>query len=100
MKGTVLYGPRDARFEEREAPRIEQPTDAIIRVAVTCVYGSDLWPYGGIQKIARQHRPAQRPRGEAFRQSRCSVRDHIGEATCSPDRRQWASPQIEISWRY
>src|SRR6516162_7244473 len=51
MLGTVLYGPRDVRFEDRETPRIEKPTDAIIRIAVTCVCGSDLWPYRGIQKI-------------------------------------------------
>jgi len=29
MKGTVLYGPRDVRFEEREEPRILNPTDAV-----------------------------------------------------------------------
>lgn len=51
MRGTVLYGPRDVRFEDREDPRIEKPTDAIIRMAVTCVCGSDLWPYRGIQKV-------------------------------------------------
>lgn len=27
MQGTVLYGPRDIRFEDREIPRIEKPTD-------------------------------------------------------------------------
>ena len=53
MRGTVLYGPRDVRFEDREAPRIEKPTDAILRIAVTCVCGSDLWPYRGIQKVAQ-----------------------------------------------
>ena len=53
MKGTVLYGPRDVRFEERDSPRIEQPTDAVIRIGVTCVGGSDLWPYRGIQKIGQ-----------------------------------------------
>lgn len=37
MKGTVLYGPKDIRFEDREVPRIEKPSDAIIRIAVTCV---------------------------------------------------------------
>jgi threonine dehydrogenase-like Zn-dependent dehydrogenase len=47
MRGTVLYGPRDIRFEERETPKIVEPTDAIIRIAVTCVCGSDLWPYRG-----------------------------------------------------
>lgn len=52
MKGTVLYGPRDIRYEERPDPKILKPTDAIIRLSVTCVCGSDLWPYRGIQPIA------------------------------------------------
>jgi threonine dehydrogenase-like Zn-dependent dehydrogenase len=49
MRGTVLYGPRDIRFEDRETPKIVEPTDAIIRIAATCVCGSDLWPYRGVQ---------------------------------------------------
>jgi len=44
MKGTILYGPRDIRFEERDEPQIIEPTDAILRLAATCVCGSDLWP--------------------------------------------------------
>lgn len=51
MRGTVLYGPGDVRFEDREDPRIEEPTDAVIRIAATCVCGSDLWPYRGLQPI-------------------------------------------------
>jgi threonine dehydrogenase-like Zn-dependent dehydrogenase len=51
MRGTVLYGPGDVRFEEREDPRILKPTDAIIRLPATCVCGSDLWPYRGLQAI-------------------------------------------------
>src|SRR4051812_5829715 len=51
MRGTVLYGPGDIRFEDREMPRIEQPTDAVIRMAASCVCGSDLWPYRGLQPI-------------------------------------------------
>ena len=35
MKGTVLYGPRDVRFEERPEPKILKPTDAIVRLAVS-----------------------------------------------------------------
>ena len=35
MRGTVLYGPRDIRFEERTAPTIMKPTDAIIRITAT-----------------------------------------------------------------
>jgi threonine dehydrogenase-like Zn-dependent dehydrogenase len=48
MRGAVMYGPGDVRVEERDDPRIVEPTDAIIRVSAACVCGSDLWPYRGI----------------------------------------------------
>jgi threonine dehydrogenase-like Zn-dependent dehydrogenase len=51
MRGAVLYGRGDIRFEDREEPKVEKPTDAIIRMAATCVCGSDLWPYRGLQPI-------------------------------------------------
>jgi len=53
MQGTVLYGPRDIRFEDRPEPKMSKPTDAIIRLSATCICGSDLWPYRGIQPIAQ-----------------------------------------------
>jgi threonine dehydrogenase-like Zn-dependent dehydrogenase len=56
MRGTVLYGPRDVRSEVRPEPTIVAPTDAIIRLAATCVCGSDLWPYRGIDEL-RQPMP-------------------------------------------
>ena len=52
MQATVLYGARDVRFEDRPDPSILEPTDAIIRLPVTCICGSDLWPYRGIQAVA------------------------------------------------
>jgi threonine dehydrogenase-like Zn-dependent dehydrogenase len=52
MQATVLYGARDVRFEDRPDPAILEPTDAIIRLPVTCICGSDLWPYRGIQAVA------------------------------------------------
>ncbi|MBB5781041.1 zinc-dependent alcohol dehydrogenase family protein [Nonomuraea jabiensis] len=51
MRGTVLYAPGDVRVEDRPDPRIEQPTDAVIHLAATCVCGSDLWPYRGIEPV-------------------------------------------------
>jgi threonine dehydrogenase-like Zn-dependent dehydrogenase len=51
MRGAVLYAPRDVRVEERADPKITEPTDAIIRLPATCVCGSDLWPYRGIETI-------------------------------------------------
>jgi threonine dehydrogenase-like Zn-dependent dehydrogenase len=51
MRGAILHAPRDIRVEQREDPVIEQPTDVIIRLAATCVCGSDLWPYRGIEPV-------------------------------------------------
>jgi threonine dehydrogenase-like Zn-dependent dehydrogenase len=49
----MLYGPGDVRFEERPDPTIIEPTDAILKVSATCVCGSDLWPYRGIDSVKR-----------------------------------------------
>ncbi len=51
MRGTVLHAPGDVRVEDRPDPAIEQPTDAVIRLAASCVCGSDLWPYRGIEAV-------------------------------------------------
>jgi threonine dehydrogenase-like Zn-dependent dehydrogenase len=47
----MLYAPRDVRVEDRDDPVIINPTDAIIRLPATCVCGSDLWPYRGIEAV-------------------------------------------------
>lgn len=49
MLATVMYGPGDVRFENIDDPKIVKPTDAIIKLAATCICGSDLWPYRGLQ---------------------------------------------------
>jgi threonine dehydrogenase-like Zn-dependent dehydrogenase len=51
MREAVLHAPGDVRVEERGKPTIVQPTDAIIRLAATCVCGSDLWPYRGVETV-------------------------------------------------
>ena len=48
MRGAVLHAPGDVRVEDRPDPRIEHPADAVVRLAATCVCGSDLWPYRGV----------------------------------------------------
>jgi threonine dehydrogenase-like Zn-dependent dehydrogenase len=52
MQATVLYGERDIRFEDRPEPTIAEASDAIVRLPFTCICGSDLWPYRGIQAVA------------------------------------------------
>ncbi|OPC77289.1 IMP dehydrogenase [Embleya scabrispora] len=51
MRGVVMHAPGDVRVEEREEPAIVRPTDAVIRLAATCVCGSDLWPYRGLETV-------------------------------------------------
>jgi len=51
VQGAMLYAPRDVRVEDRPDPVIETPADAVIRLVATCVCGSDLWPYRGIEAV-------------------------------------------------
>jgi threonine dehydrogenase-like Zn-dependent dehydrogenase len=71
MKGTVLYGPRDIRFVEREDPTIVEPTDAILRLPATCICGSDLWPYRGIDPVTQPT-----PMGHEY----CGIVEEVGSA--------------------
>jgi threonine dehydrogenase-like Zn-dependent dehydrogenase len=54
MRGVVMHTARDVRVEERDDPKIIEPTDAIIRLTATCICGSDLWPYRGIEPADHQ----------------------------------------------
>ncbi|GAB2539727.1 zinc-binding dehydrogenase [Nocardia heshunensis] len=45
MRATLLYQAGDVRVEDVADPKIQNPTDAVIRIVVSCVCGSDLWPY-------------------------------------------------------
>jgi threonine dehydrogenase-like Zn-dependent dehydrogenase len=71
MRGTVLYGPRDVRFEDRPEPGIIEPTDAVIRTSATCICGSDLWPYRGVDAVTEP-----RPMGHEY----CGIVEEVGGA--------------------
>jgi hypothetical protein len=47
MRAAIFNGPKDIAVGDRPDPRIEQPTDAVVRVVLACVCGSDLWYYRG-----------------------------------------------------
>jgi threonine dehydrogenase-like Zn-dependent dehydrogenase len=55
MRAAVIHGPGDIRMEDRDYPELKLPTDVVVRVAASCVCGSDLWPYRGV-------RPTEEPR--------------------------------------
>src|SRR5499427_7313713 len=74
MKGAVIHGARDVRYEERADPKIVEPTDAILRLSATCICGSDLWPYRG---IAETKEPT--PIGHEY----CGIVEEVGRAVTS-----------------
>lgn len=80
MKGAVIHGPRDVRFEERDMPKIIEPTDAIIKVAAACVCGSDLWPYRGLNPVI-----GPTPMGHEY----CGIVEEVGGAVASVRRGQF-----------
>src|SRR6059058_5340777 len=51
MKTAIFNGKGSITVEERPKPTITDPTDAIVRVVLACVCGSDLWFYRGISEL-------------------------------------------------
>jgi threonine dehydrogenase-like Zn-dependent dehydrogenase len=46
-----MTAPGEVHVEDRPEPQIIEPTDAILRLASTCICGSDLWPYRGVEPL-------------------------------------------------
>lgn len=71
MHGAVIHAAGDVRYEQREDPQILAPTDAIIRLAATCVCGSDLWDYRGVNQVGQPT-----PMGHEY----VGTVEHVGDA--------------------
>ena len=71
MRGAVLHAPGDVRIEQLPDPEIAEPTDAVIRLSATCVRGSDLWPYRGVNEVKKPT-----PIGHEY----CGVVEEVGSA--------------------
>ena len=71
MLATVLHGPGDVRYEDVPEPVIQKPTDAIIKLSASCICGSDLWPYRGLNAGSQPM-----PMGHEY----CGVVVAVGEA--------------------
>ena len=47
MRAAIFEGPGAVEVGERPDPVIQEPTNAVVRVVLSCVCGSDLWYYRG-----------------------------------------------------
>lgn len=54
MRAVVMESAGDVRVEDVDRPRIQRPTDAVIRLSAACICGSDLWGYRGAKPVDHQ----------------------------------------------
>jgi hypothetical protein len=59
MRAAIFRGPGAVEVGERPDPVIQEPTDAVVRVVLGCVRGSDLWYYRGESPHAARSIPGQ-----------------------------------------
>ena len=93
MRGVVMHAPGDVRVEDRPDPTILEPTDAIIRMSATCICGSDLWPYRGIEALG-----GATPMGHEY----CGSVEEVGSAVTTSRRRRFnLTSHVEFgqTWR-
>ena len=70
MRVAIMTAPGEVRVEQRPEPKIINPTDAIIRLSATCICGSDLWPYRGVETL-----DGDRPMGHEY----AGIVEEVGE---------------------
>ena len=63
MRAAVFHGPGDIRMEQVPDPKMEEPTDAIVRITHTAICGSDLWFYRGQAEYEPGWRVGHEPMG-------------------------------------
>lgn len=52
MRATVMYGAGDVRVQNVPDAGLANPSDAVVRVTMACICGSDLWPYADMKPSA------------------------------------------------
>ena len=70
MRAVVMHEPGNVTVEDMPMPSILEPTDAIIKLAATCICGSDLWPYRGAHGPRVRRNSRRGGRGRYDRQAR------------------------------
>lgn len=53
MRATIMYRAGDVRVENVPDAKIQNPTDALVRVTRACICGSDLWPYKDLEPMEK-----------------------------------------------
>jgi glutathione-independent formaldehyde dehydrogenase len=84
MKALIYNGPRDVRVKEVPDPRIEEPTDVIIRITTTNICGSDLHMYEGRTSLEKGRIIGHENLGEIVECGDAVRLVKIGDRVCIP----------------
>ncbi|HEX3853487.1 MAG TPA: alcohol dehydrogenase catalytic domain-containing protein, partial [Polyangiaceae bacterium] len=84
MKALVYNGPRDVKIKNVPDPRIERPTDALIRITTSNICGSDLHMYEGRTSVEQGKVLGHENLGEVIEVGNAVVRVKVGDRVCLP----------------
>jgi glutathione-independent formaldehyde dehydrogenase len=84
MKALVYYGARDVRVSEMPDPKIEQPTDVLVRITTTNICGSDLHMYEGRTDMEKGRIFGHENLGEVIEVGKAVVDIKVGDSVCMP----------------
>src|SRR5512133_2914150 len=84
MKALVYRGPRDVRIEEVADPRIENPSDVLVKITTTNICGSDLHMYEGRTDVEEGKVLGHENLGEVIEVGKAVGRVKVGDKVCLP----------------
>jgi glutathione-independent formaldehyde dehydrogenase len=84
MKALVYRGPRDVKVEEVDDPKVEQPTDVIVRITSTNICGSDLHMYEGRTDVEKGKTLGHENLGEVIEVGKAVSKVKKGDRVCLP----------------
>jgi threonine dehydrogenase-like Zn-dependent dehydrogenase len=84
MKALVYNGPRDVSVQERPDPRIERPTDVLVKITTTNICGSDLHMYEGRTDMETGRVLGHENLGEVIEIGAAVDRVKVGDMVCLP----------------
>jgi len=84
MKAVVYRGPNQVAVEDVPDPKIERPTDAIVRITSTNICGSDLHMYEGRTPMETGRILGHENLGEVIAVGKAVDRVKVGDMVCLP----------------
>src|SRR5437764_2752241 len=84
MRALVYRGPRDVRVEEVDDPKIEKPTDVLVKITSTNICGSDLHMYEGRTSVEQGKVLGHENLGEVIEVGTAVDRVKVGDRVCLP----------------